>query len=101
MTEERLQRATDHGFWCTLAIRFGDFWDFVQARHVDKQVLIYMVFGMALYSVYWSMEYVWQHPEQPGADVALKLGAITLPLTWIIPKITEAYFKFTTTKENV
>ena len=103
MTEDdtvvrNLRRRSDNGFWCTLAIRFGQASDFVQNRHIDKQFLLYTVIGTALYAVYWSMEYVWEHPDQPGADVAMKLGAITLPLTWIIPKMVDSYFNATKEK---
>lgn len=95
-----LRRDSDQGVWCTLALRFSQLSDFIQDRNIDKQMLVYVVIAMTLYSVYWSMEYVWEHPEQSGTDVGLKLAAITLPLTWIVPKLIESYFKFTKEKQD-
>jgi O-antigen ligase len=90
---QNLRRGSDHGWLCWVALRFTEFWDFVDKRDIDKQALVWTVYAMLLYSVYWGMEFVWLHPDQNGVDVAAKVAAITLPLTWVVAKITDWYFK--------
>jgi hypothetical protein len=99
MTEEpvpvaqRNQRASDRGILCWIAMRLADFWDFVDKRQVDVHLVCWAFFALTGYVVYWTTEYVWAHPDKPGLEIAAIVGAVTVPLTWIMPKIIDSYLK--------
>lgn len=93
----RARRAVDKaGFAaisCWTAARLSEFWDFIDKRQIDVHLVCWAFLALTGYVVFWAMEYVWQHPDKPGLEVAAIVGAVTLPLTWIMPKIIEQYFK--------
>jgi hypothetical protein len=91
MTEE-LRRNSDHGVWCTLAIRFGQFWDFIDNRDIDKHAMTWATFSVTCYMIYWCMEYVWVHPEKSGLDIAAVIAAIMLPWTPLQGAVIKWYF---------
>lgn len=91
-TITRLQRASDKGFWCTLALRFGQFWDFVDKRAIDKHMMAWATFAVTCYMMFWAMEYLWAHDTQTGTDLGLKIAAILLPWTPVQGKVIQWYF---------
>jgi hypothetical protein len=86
-------RPGDHGFWCIVARRASDTWDFIDKRDIDKHTLVWAVYALAGYSVYWSMEFVWAHPDKPGLEVGAIVTAVNLPLSWVLAKVTDFYFR--------
>lgn len=91
MTEER--RADDHGFWCTLALRFSQFWDFVDKRDLDKHAMSWATFYITWKIVEWATHFVANHPDKPGLEVAAILGAVMLPWTPVQAAVVNWYFK--------
>jgi hypothetical protein len=94
MTEEvSLRRSGDQGFWCRAAKRASDFWEFIDKRQIDVHLMAWSAFSMTGYVVYWSMEFVWAHPDKPGLEVGAIVGALMLPITPVMAKIVDLYFK--------
>jgi len=95
MNEERphIDRAGDKGFWCSLALRFSEAWDFIDARDIDKHALSLSVFGMTVYIVYWCMEFIWAHPDKPGLEVAAMVAAIMVPWNGVQAAAIKWYFE--------
>jgi len=81
------------GFWCLVARRLSDFWEFIDKRDIDKHTLVWAVYALTGYSVYWSMEFVWEHPDKPGIEIGVIVGAVNLPLSWVLTKVTDFYFR--------
>lgn len=96
-TEPRGRRSEDKQgvarVLCWTARRLSEFWDFIDQRQIDVHLVCWAFLALTGYVVFWAMEYVWLHPDKPGLEVAAIVGAVTLPLTWIMPKIIEQYFK--------
>jgi hypothetical protein len=92
MTEER-RRESDRGFWCVVARRFSDLWDFVDKRQIDTHLMAWAVFCATGYIVYWCMEFVWYHDKLSGLETAAIIGAILLPWTPLQAKVIDWYFK--------
>lgn len=78
---------------CWTAARLSEFWDFVDKRQIDVHLMSWAVFALAGYTVYWSMEFVWTHPEKPGLEVGAIVAAINLPITPVLAKVVDWYFK--------
>lgn len=86
------------GFFCTLALRFSQLWDFIDKRDIDKHMMSWAVFGITCYMLYWSMEFVWSHPDKPGLEVGAIVAALMLPWTPVQAKVIQWYFDSRTEK---
>lgn len=68
-----LQGATDRGFWCTLALRASQLWDFVDKRDIDKHAVSLAILCGAVWVLRWAMrfaEVALQHAG-PAAQAAI------------------------------
>ena len=86
-------RARDKSWLYRLASGAAGFWDFIDKRQIDVHLMAWGVLCLAGYAVFWAMEFVWAHPDKPGIEVGLIVAAITAPLTLILPKVVDLYFK--------
>jgi hypothetical protein len=88
MMEEK--RASDHGLWCTVALRFSQFWDFVDKRDIDKHTaafgIIFFMLDRTVRIVVWGRQLAidWMEAAKsghaiPGTDVAAVIVAIAGP----------------------
>lgn len=92
MSDDPERRATDHGFWCTAALRFGQFWDFIDKRQIDKHAMAWASFGVTSYMIFWCMEFIWAHPERPGLEIGAIIAAMMLPWTPVQGAVIKWYF---------
>lgn len=92
MTVEN-RRASDGGILCWVALRAGQFWDFIDKRDVDKHVVTWWSFYVTGYLIDWSLEFVFKHPDKPGLEVAAIVTAIMLPWTPVQGAIVKWYFE--------
>ena len=90
---KNLRRDSDRGFWCTIALRFSQMWDFIDARDIDKHSLSLSVFGMTIYIVFWMLEFIWAHPDKPGLEVAAIVAAIMVPWNGVQAAAIKWYFE--------
>lgn len=88
-----LRRGSDQGFWCSLVLRMTQLWDFIDKRQIDVHVMSWSVFGLGVYVVFWTMEYAWAHPEKPGLELAAICAAILAPVTPMVAKVIDWYFR--------
>jgi hypothetical protein len=115
MTEENKKeerphtdRPEDKGFWCVVARRAAEFWDFIDERDIDKHVTAVTVLTFIIVGTYhvvsWGMDSYsyWVALLQagksvPGSDVALVIGAVSAPwtliVTTVVPFLLSFYFK--------
>lgn len=77
--DEHRQRATDQGFLCVIALRAGQFWDFVDKRNIDKFVVSAIVLFGTIKITEWAIHFVDLHPDKPGLEVAAIIGAVLVP----------------------
>lgn len=73
------RRASDRGPLCWLALRAGQFWDFVDARDIDKHAVSVAVMAGTMKITSWAMLYADHADGKPGLEVAAILGAVLAP----------------------
>ena len=73
------QRSTDRGLLCTIALRFGQFWDFVDKRDIDKHIMSWAVLYGTVIVTRWGMNYAEAHADKAGLEVAAVMAAIMAP----------------------
>lgn len=76
MTEQR--RAEDRGLLCQLALRAGQFWDFIDKRDIDKHIVSIAILAGTYTVTRWSMQYAGQG-DRPGLEVAAIIAAVQVP----------------------
>lgn len=66
------------GFWCKLALRLSEFWDWVDRRQIDAHAISALtMFGTIKLSL-WAMAFA-EHSNRPGLEVAAIIAAIGTP----------------------
>jgi hypothetical protein len=93
MSEVRLRRRTsDRGFWCLVAQRATDTWDFIDARDIDKHAMAWATFLMTCYIMQWVLTFVWLYPDKAGLETGLIIAAIMVPWTPLQAAVIKWYF---------
>ena len=69
------------------------FWDFVEERDIDEKLVCIAIFYGSFDVIRWAFRFAEKVDNQPGLEVAAIIGAITLPLTYILPKTLEFFFR--------
>lgn len=90
--QQRVRRADDRGWWCWVAARAGDTWDFIDKRDIDKHIMSWATFWMTYYIVDWTLEFVFLHPDKSGLEVAAIVGAIMVPWSTMQGAVIKWYF---------
>lgn len=93
-TEERAhdERATDHGFWCVVARRASDVWDFLEKRDIFEHALtIWTVYMVERYTV-WCMHFAETHADMDGLKMGAILGAVGLALMAFATPVAKFWF---------
>lgn len=75
----QVRRASDKGPLCWLALRAGQFWDFVDKRDIDKHAVSIAILYGTIRVVEWAMAFTTAHPDKPGIEIAAIIGAVTAP----------------------
>jgi hypothetical protein len=87
------RRAEDKGFWCIVAHRMSEAWDFIDNRDIEKYVLIVWVFAFTTLLSYHLILFADRHMDKSGIELAAVIGAITLPWSWVAKAAVEWFFK--------
>jgi uncharacterized membrane protein len=74
----RLRRETDKGFLCAVALRFSQFWDFIDKRDIDKHVVSLAIFAGTIYVVRWATHYA-ETVNMTGLEIAAVIAAVMAP----------------------
>lgn len=72
------RRRGDGGWLCVLAQRAAQFWDFVDARAIDKHVVSIAILYGTVKVTSWAMHYA-EVSTRPGLEVAAILAAVGGP----------------------
>lgn len=73
------RRSSDRGPLCWLALRAGQFWDFIDKRQIDAHVYSCAILYGTVKITEWCMEYASLMHGRPGLEVAAVIGAILAP----------------------
>ena len=76
-----------------LLATMGAFWDWFDKRDVDKHAVAFMTLLMTMGVVHWSMHYAEAQSATAGADIALVLAAINVPLAAFQTAVIKWYFE--------
>jgi hypothetical protein len=68
------------------------FWDWVDAREIDKHVLSAGVFWGLIKITDWAMGFAAAHPDKSGLEVAAIIGAVTGPYSILQAACIKFYF---------
>lgn len=79
MTRSRRRRATDAGFLCWLALRAGQFWDWIDRRQIDAYAVSFAILFGTIKITDWAMDFIDAHPDIDGLKAAAIIGAIMGP----------------------
>ena len=90
MTENR--RAEDKGWLCWIALRAGQFWDFIDKRDIEKHAMAWAVMGISAYMVLWIFEFIWENPKS-GIDIGAIVAAIMVPWAPVQAAVIKWYFE--------
>ena len=77
---------------CWLALRAGQFWDFIDKRQIDAHVYSCAILWGTVKITEWCMEYASLMQGRPGLEVAAVIGAILAP--WTARQAEETKFRF-------
>lgn len=91
MTE--LRRSTDKGLLCALALRAGQFWDFIDKRAIDKHLMAWGMFFITWYLLDWTLDYIYQHPQKSGLEIGAIVAAYMVPWTPLQAAVIKWYFE--------
>lgn len=91
MTENR--RSTDNGFLCTLALRAGQFWDFVDKRDIDKHLISLAILVGTVIVTRWGMWFAENITGYTGTEVAMLIAAVLAPYMAMQAAALKFYFE--------
>ncbi len=77
--DEMKRRREDGGPLCWLALRAGQFWDFVDKRDIDKHAVSLCILYGTVRVLEWAMAFTAAHPDKPGLEIAAIVGAVSAP----------------------
>ena len=87
------QRETDKGFLCSVALRAGQFWEFIDRRDIDKHIVTLCILYGTVVVTRWGMAYAEAHSDKAGLEVAAILAAIGAPYMALQAAAISFYFK--------
>lgn len=68
------------------------FWDFIDSRSVVRRIMTLGTFFMTMWVIWWAMGFATTSPRS-GADVAMIIGAIMVPVNALQGYLFGAYAK--------
>ena len=87
------KRATDGGFLCQVALRAGQFWDFIDKRQIDKHIVsLAILYGTVLVTK-WATGYADTHEGKTGIELAAVIAAIMGPYMALQAAAISFYFR--------
>jgi len=86
-----MQRASDRGVLCQIALRASQLWDFIDQRQIDAHFLTLFI-GWGTYRIMaWSMHFA-DASTRPGMEVAAILAAVLTPWAAVQGAAVKFYF---------
>ena len=92
-TRPHLDRAGDKGFWCAVARRFSDLWDFIDARDIDKHTVSVAIMLGTWKLTEWAIMYANLQHQKSGIEIAAIIAAVTAPYMALQAAAIAFYFK--------
>lgn len=92
MPTREARRAGDGGILCKVALRAGQFWDFIDQRDIDKHLIAWATFYITYFLLNWVLNFVWVYPDKPGLEVAAIVAAVLMPWTPVQGAVIKWYF---------
>lgn len=87
------ERLTDQGWLCQLALRAGQFWDFIDKRDIDKHLSFWALMYGTVKITEWGMIFASLHPDMDGLKMAAVIGAVLGPYTVLMTAATKWYYE--------
>ena len=89
---QHLQRATDQGWLCIVALRAGQFWEWIDRRDIDKHTVSLAILSGTAIVTKWAMHYA-ENGERPGLEIAAILAAVLAPYMALQAAAIKWYFE--------
>ena len=67
------------GFWCVVAQRCRDVWDWIDKRDIDKHVASWAVFYATWHIVTEIIKYIQANPAKSGVEIGAIVAALMVP----------------------
>lgn len=77
--DQPFKRETDKGFLCLVALRAGQFWEFIDRRQIDAYAVSLIILWGTIRITEWAMAFVDAHPDIDGLKAAAVIGSIMGP----------------------
>lgn len=74
-----LRRASDKGILCWIALRAGQFWDWVDRRQIDAYAVSLVILYGTVELMRWAMRFAEAHHDKPGLEIAAIIAAVVTP----------------------
>ena len=87
------QRATDKGILCNIALRAGQFWDFIDNRDIDKHTVSLAILYGTIKVMAWAMAFAEDNTEKTGIEIAAIIAAVGTPYMALQAAALAFYFK--------
>jgi len=71
----------DGGFWCRVALRTHQFWNWVDERQIDAHLYSLAILYGTYFAMRWCMHYADLNAGRPGLEVAAVIGAVMAPVS--------------------
>lgn len=86
----------DGGFWCRVALRCSQFWDWVDTRQIDAMLVSLAILYGTVKILEWSFNFA-SHADRPGLEVAAIIAAVTGPYSALQAAAIKFFFEARTT----
>jgi len=86
------RRAGDEGLLCRIALRAGQFWDFIDKRDIDKHLVSLGIFYGTIKLTTWGITFAERLIDKPGLEVAAIIGAVLAPYMALQAAAIKFYF---------
>ena len=87
------ERATDRGPIARFMLQLSLFWDWVDERDIDKQLVSIAVLIGTYRITTWLFQFVEHHMDKSGVELAAVVAAITVPWCTLQAAVVAFYFK--------
>ena len=77
---------------CRIALRAGQFWDFIDARDIDKHFVSLAILSGTILITQWAMHFA-THGDRPGLEIAAIIAAVVGPYSALQAAALSFYFR--------
>jgi hypothetical protein len=80
-------------FFCYVAHRAADFWDWFDKRDIDKHLASWFTFIATWHVTQWALSFVAHHPEKTGIEAAAIIASVMVPWSGLQAAAIKWYFE--------